>query len=139
MPSPADNIKNLLRALGIETTGWVIRVGRFPTSPDRVLVVADSGGGNAEPSLLIDYPTVQLRTRGDAGGTSYPDAYAKLESARTVLLGIPEAPAQYPELVSVTQRGHISWLGYDDSDRPMFSLNLQLIVEPAPTVGGHRV
>jgi hypothetical protein len=141
--SPAQGIKAILESLTgtalVTTGGWELRIGKQPSSPDKVITILDSGGRGAEPNLTIDYPNVQILVRGDKTATGYPDAYSKMEKVRAVLLGIPSGHAEYPALTSCTQRGGIVSLGLDENDRPRFSLNFQLITEPEADTDGHRV
>src|SRR6202042_992901 len=92
------------------------------------LVVLGTGGKDPEIAVAVDYPTVQLICRGAAASGQYAQARGVLVAAKEALLGIPSAPTAWPELTLCSVRGDIQDLGYDSSNRPMFSLNLQLIV-----------
>lgn len=129
----------ILRARGVETSSWVLKISRHQDAPDRVITVLDTPGPGSEPNLLIDYVGCQILVRGGVGSSEYTFAYDKAEECRRHLLGIPSAPAEMPTLTSITQRGSIVPLGYDDKGRPQFSMNLHLIVEPVFVAGGHRV
>jgi len=135
---PGSGIKAILVDEGVlpGNPAWTVELGNL-LDANRTIGIMDSGGRAAEPVLSIDYPTVQILMLGADGPTGYPDAYAKLEEIRSVLLGIPAGHSAYPELTMCNQIGHIVPLGRNDSGRPKFSLNFQLITEPAPT--GHRV
>lgn len=135
--SPAMGIAEILRAFTPSLfTGWTLRIGRLVPAPDKVVAILDTGGVGAEPGMNIDYPTVQVLIRGDKSDSGYKDSYAKAAAVRDALLGIPSGPTVYPELTSCTQRGHITSMGYDDKDRPLWSLNFALITEP--TIAGYR-
>ena len=127
-PSPARGLLLLLKEQTSLLTGWHFATGRLVSSPDQMVVLANSGGLPAEPSVGQDYPKVQILCRGPKGSGGQEDAYLKLRDVRDALVGIPSRPATYPNLASVTQIGDIADVGFDDQDRPIYSLNLQLIV-----------
>lgn len=135
---PAAGIKAILVAEGVlpGSPTWKVELGNL-LDANRSIGIMDSGGRPPEPVLSIDYPTVQILALGDAGPAGYTEAWAMLEAIRSELLGIPAGHAAFPELTMCNQIGHIVPLGRNDSGRPKFSLNFQLITEPAPT--GHRV
>jgi hypothetical protein len=132
---PGSGIRDILIAAGVLPDGWTVQMGQLADT-DKSIGIMDSGGLSAESRLSIDYPAVQVLALGGRGPTGYPDAYTKLIQIRDALVGIPAAPAAYPELTLCRQVGHIVPLGRTDSDRPKFSLNFQLITEPAPA--GYR-
>lgn len=128
--SPAAGIRDILRGVSGFTTGWQIATGRFTAAPDQQLVVKHTGGRAVETAVAMDYPSVQLACRGTKGPGGYDTTYQKLRSAREALIMIPGdgiANAAYPELTSCIAIGDIVDMGYDDSDRPWFVQNLQLI------------
>lgn len=126
--NPAKGILALLNAATPDiTTGWHFATGRLVATPDKMVVVANSGGRSPEPVIAQNYPSIQIMVRGAKGSGSYDDAYLKAIACRSALLGIPSRPAAYENLSSVTGIGDVTPLGYDDSDRPLFSVNLQLI------------
>lgn len=127
IPSPGQGILAVLRAAsGIVVDPWAVFVGVFTSDPDRQLTIRHIGGRAGEPSIAIDYPSIQLLCRGAPGG--YDEAYQKIWAARQALVAIPSAPAAYAELTSCTMLGDMVDLGLDDLRRPVFSQNLQLIV-----------
>lgn len=137
--SPAWGVLQVLKAVTGMTTGWDFHTGRLTaTGPDKQVVLRRYGGRSSEPSIAIDYPAVQAIVRGSRGSVvgSYDEAEKKAITIKKALLGIPSKPAAYPDLDSVTMRGDINDLGFDDQDRPMFSLNFQLIV--SYTESGYR-
>ena len=135
--SPAVGIVAILEASVDKPTGWTFKVGKLLDLPKHFAVL-DTGGVGAEPRLSVDYPTVQILAVGDIGPTGYPDSYAAMRKVFDLLVGIPGGSAAFPELTSVTARGGIQWLGYSDKERPQWSLNLRLIMEPVPVAYGHR-
>lgn len=135
--APSKGCLEVIKAAGgIIVSPWIAVYGKLSPTPDRQIVFRDVGGRDAEVGLAIDYPSVQILVRGKDGTGGYEEGYAKMVAVRDALLAIPSAPVAYPELTSVTQIGHIQGLGSDDKDRPMWSLNLQLIL--SFTTSGHR-
>lgn len=137
--NPAVGIKDLLVTAGVGTfaalAGWGIYVGQQPTDPDTVVTVYNSGGKNADPKFLLQEPHIQVRIRGAANG--YVAAYDKAAEVQDELLGIPSQVVNGDQWDGITAIGDINPLGYDESQRPMFSVNFSLIIEPAS--GTYRI
>lgn len=136
--SPAEGIYGILNTLGFFAGGWTGYVGALGSN-DNSIAVLNSGGLSPEVLVAIDYPGIQLLGRGAKSGNSYDILYEKMKSAKLILHAIQEEPAQaaaYPELASCLVRGDITSLGKDENQRPLMSLNFQLIT--APTDVGHR-
>lgn len=131
--SPADGILAILVDAGIVSTGWVGRVGALHTqaNQDQSIAVLDNGGRGAEVKVAIDYPTVQVLIRGSKAAGGYSAGYAKAEAVLAALQGIDQNPSAYPNLVSCVVRGGITGIGRDENDRPLFSLNFNLITNPS--------
>ena len=137
MTIPSVLIKDTLVADGyLFTPGgpYHLWIGKEPASPDKAITIYDGPGLAPNPRWLLDYPSVQIRVRG--GQNDYPDAAAKAVEIRNRLLG-RESYNAYDGLgdriVSITAIGDISSVGWDDSQRPLFTFNLSMIVEPSPT------
>lgn len=131
-------IRNMLVAMGTATGPWKIYIGRLPEPIDRAIAVMKGTGKASHPSLLVDYPGLQILVRGGPEETGYEEAEAKIREIQDRILGIPSRPAAFPTLISVTARGSIGFIGNDESDRPIFSSNYQLIVEPEASAISHR-
>lgn len=133
-------LRDLLVAAGIGTfeaaSGWGIWIGKEPKQPDQAVVIARTGGLPPDPKWLLDYPTYQIRVRGAKG--NYAQALSKAEDIKDVLLGIDSQDINGDRLVSVTMTSDIGFIGYDENDRPHFSLNFRLITEPAPSALSNR-
>ncbi len=104
--------------------------------PDSVVAVIHSGGEESNPKWLLDYPHVQVMVRGNPNG--YLDAWDKTRQVYDVLLGITAKNVEGGRIDGITALGYINSLGFDDSDRPMFSTNFRLITEPDPTPESNR-
>jgi len=130
MASPADAIANLLPNTIVDgVTGWLLRIGKLPDTPNQVVVFYDSGGSNPNPKWRVDYSTIQVRIRGIK--SDYSGAYDKAREIRDHLLGIDSQALGSDWLVSLTVMGDIGFTGYDDNDRPEFTINFRTIIEPA--------
>lgn len=132
-------MKDLLAARGVVVGTWQMFVGKMPALPDTAIAVNKGVGRAGHVKLLVDFPGIQIMVRGGKTGEAYEAAEAKIRECRDIILGIDSKPAEFLTLTSVTERGHISFIGYDESDRPMFSSNYQLIVEPQPSPKSNRV
>lgn len=129
--SPAEGIQKILKdpIYAQYFTGWALNTGQLNdavTTP--MIVIRNTGGISGEPSIAQDYPTVQLIARGAPGSGGQALTYQKLDICKQILLGIPSRPVLYPNLSSVTMRGEITDSGYDDKNRPLHTVNFQLIV-----------
>lgn len=138
MTSPAQGIKDLLVTAGVgvfaSATGWNISLGRHPSTPNTSIACVDTGGITPFPHLLLNRPSVQILVRGDLNG--YQAADAKIRAAVDALLGIPAQTLNGDWWQGITQRGDVSFLGFDENSRPLFSANFSIIVEPK--AGGYR-
>lgn len=134
------SLKDLLVAEGVgtfeATTGWGIYIGREPKLPDTTIAIARSGGEPPDPKWLLDYPTYQVRVRGPKG--NYASGLAKAEDVKDVLLGITSQDINGVRLVSITMQSDIAFIGFDENERPHFSLNFRLITEPGSSALSNR-
>lgn len=134
--SPAIQIRNIL-ASAVGTTGWTYAAGGFLTTPDQQVIVRHAGGKPAEIAVAIDYPSVQLLVRGGQSQGKYEGAYDQIIACRDALLYIPSKNVLFPNLMACKTLGDVLDLGEDDKSRPMFSLNLSLILM-YPGSSGYR-
>lgn len=136
----ASGIKDILVSAGIgifaAPTGWSIAISKEPATPDTAITIYNTGGFDPFPHLLLDFPTVQIRVRGAKSG--YVASFAKIQAIKDKLLGIPSfTDGAGNRWDSITGQGDIVSIGYDETDRPLHTLNLKLIVEPV--AGTNRV
>jgi hypothetical protein len=139
MTDIAVSVKDILVAAGVGVfaapTGWSIAISREPTSPDSVITIFPTGGFSPNPKWKVDFPSVQIRIRGNRSG--YQAAEAKAKEVKNTLLGIFSLDINGDRLVSITMAGDMTLLTYDDNERPIFVINFRLIVEPSES--SHRV
>lgn len=133
MSDPTIGIKDLLVTAGAgvfdSTSAWGIFIGKRPDLPDSCITIYQHGGGTPNPKWLVDYPSVQVMVRGGLNG--YQAAYAKAVVIKNTLLGLPSQDLNGDRWVAVNMVGDINSIGQDEKQRPMFSLNFRLIIEPA--------
>jgi hypothetical protein len=143
MTIPSVGIADILIAanLGImpvatmAVNAWPIYSGQLPTARDQAIAVIDRPGLMPEVKVAIDYPSVQLLIRSSRVG--YIAARTKAEELFNALQAIPDGGAHFPELTSCVASTGIVFAGFDPSERPVHSLNFNLIVShPAPV--GYR-
>lgn len=138
--SPAEGAKDLLETASVgvfaATTGWGIFVAREPMTPDQAITIYDTGGLAPDPKWLLDYPSIQVRIRGSKG--DYQGTFNKAKQCKDVLLGCPSLNLNGDRWVSITGLGDVISLGYDDNERPLFTTNFRLIIQPATSVDTKR-
>lgn len=141
MANPAEIAKDLLVAAGVGTfgsqSGWGIFVSKEPTSPDTTVTVYNTGGLAPNPKWLLDFPSIQVRVRGAANG--FVAARQKAQDAKDALLGIPSQDVGPDRLVAINGISDVADIGYDEKERPLFTVNFSLIIEPGNVPGDNRI
>lgn len=90
--SPADLVAGLIvtQGLGVNppgTTGqWVVRVGRQGDMPHQHITTYDTGGQADNPKWRLNYPSIQVRVRGNKD--QYSVAWSKMNDIKEYLVGI---------------------------------------------------
>jgi len=118
-------------------SGWQIEIGAMPESPDKVITIYDTGGQAPNPKWLLDFPTLQVMVRGAVG--TYLDTFVEAKAVKDILLGTPSQDLNGDRWVSITQNGELGFLGRDEDERPLFSVNFALIIEPQTVTNSHRL
>ncbi len=132
----SEGIKDILDA-DSEFDGWTFEIGIMPKTPDKVIMISDTGQGNdPNPKWLLDFPTVQVMVRG--GASSYLATYTIYKAAKDILLGLTSQAINSDRWNAVNISGDLGFIGRDENNRPMFSVNFQLIVEPQVPAGTHN-
>jgi hypothetical protein len=141
MTAPSKGVADILVAAGIGQFGgnsdWSIRIGRSKDSPDRGITIYDGPGQPPEPGLDINRPSVEISIRG--GQNDYVEAYTKAEAIRDALLGYPTETINGDLWASVTMLGDIMCAGYDEKERPWFTLSIQIILHQGDLSGSYRI
>ncbi len=134
---PSVGIKAILAA-HVAVSLWVIEIGTMPDTPDRIIVLTDTGGIEPNPKWLLDFPTVQVMIRGNANG--YLDTFREAKAVKDLLLGIDSfTSADGDRWVSLTQNGDMAFIGRDDGMRPLFTINIAIILEPQLVANSNRL
>ncbi len=134
---PSVGIKDLLTT-HVGTSGWQLEVGTFPDTPDRVIMISDTGGFEPNPKWLLDFPTVQVQVRGKANG--YLDTFREAKAVKDLLLGITSfTSADNDRWVAINQNGDMAFIGRDDGMRPLFTINFAIILEPQVVGNSNRL
>lgn len=139
----SEGIKDLLvtASIGVfqpnaSPTDWTIVISRMRPYPNKMISIYDQGGLPPEPGLDINYPAIQIVVRGEPDG--YKDAHTKARRIRDELLGMPSTTVNGDIWASVTMSSDILFVGYDDNERPLISLNFQLIIHQGDLTNSHR-
>lgn len=137
---PSEDLRTVLINAGVvsatPTSSWSVHIGHLPKSPHEVVALSDTGGLTPNPKWLLDYPSVQALVRG--APNSYTTTRTKAIRIKDELLGILSLNVNGNRLVSVTMAGDVAYIGNDQQERPMFSLNFRLIVQPLASADTNR-
>lgn len=136
MSDPAEGIKGLLVSAGVGfnfvsgvPTDWEVHLGQFPAKPDAVLLCMSVGGSAPNPKWLLNRPSVQILVRGKV--SQYSSGRTKAQEVMDALLGLPSQDIGSDRWVAVNAAADIVSLGFDELERPIWSLNFNLIIEPS--------
>lgn len=117
--------KLISAAVGVagSTASWSVKKNFVSPSPDRIIVVTETGGfpNQGHASALIDKPTFQLRVRGPKGGSS--TARTKIGDARTALEGVNAVTLTGRYYVMIQAHAEPTFLGFDANQRPEYVMN----------------
>jgi hypothetical protein len=105
--------------------GTDLFISREPDSPDAVVTIFDTGGG--EPSSGTEkneFPTIQVRVRGAV--MDYETAYDLISSIKDVLHNLASQTVSGTKYIGVWASSDIIPLGYDASDRPILTINFRI-------------
>lgn len=131
--SPADDIATYLNSAGIATigasSGWSLSVSFEPNTPDTSVAIYDIGGLQPDAKWLIDWPQIQVRVRGGVNG--YASAWAKAQQIKDALLGLAQVSIGGTLYVGIMIFGDINFIMYDEPNRPILTINFQIIREPS--------
>jgi hypothetical protein len=135
--APSVDIAAMIATAGLGTfaaaSGWSIAVGGLPTAPDSAISVTDSGGDNPHPAMKLDQPSVQVLVRGAQG--DYTGGWAKAEAIKWAILGASAQTINSTRYGGFEQKGDTALIHWDESRRPIFTLNFRVTREPT---GGNR-
>jgi hypothetical protein len=126
MSAPSVDVKDLLESESVLalTFGTDLFIGEIPPEPNECVVVFDTGGSPSEPHYTYERPTVQIRVRGERGG--YVVAYDLINAVRNTLNGQSNVSVNTSRYVGIWQQGDVSFVAWDDNQRPLFTVNFRL-------------
>lgn len=127
--SPPSNMIYTLINGNANLVGWTIGKGFEADASDRRITCIDTGGLAPNPKWLLDFPTVQVVVRG--GINDYEIAFQKAKIVKDLCLGCAAQVIDGDRLDSVTLSSDVYYIGRDEKQRHKFTINFNLIVEPA--------
>lgn len=136
MTAPTEHLRSLLAA-HVAISGWQLETGAMPATPDMIIMLSDTAGQDPNPKYLLDFPAAQIMVRGEVGG--YIATQAEAAAVKDILLGVDSQDIGGDRLVSITQNGDLGFIGRDENERPLFVLNLAMIIEPATNPNTNRI
>lgn len=131
MNSPSKDIKDLLEDSG-SGIDLVYAENLFcnlvpDVGVDNILTVTvlDSPGDSPYPGTAVyDRPGIMVYVRGVANG--YTAAYEMAADISTYLHNKHNETINSTRYISIFRVGDINWLGFDENQRPMFSINFAI-------------
>ena len=101
-------------------------VGEMPDDPDECVCLYDYGGASPhpDPNMVDRNPRVNIRIRGDIG--DYPGSYSNALSIISTLHGKHNEIKNSTRYISIFATSEPLWLGYDEKQRPQWSINFKI-------------
>ena len=127
MNQTTEDIKDMLEssAYGVDglAFGTNVFIGTMPDTPDLCVGLYDTGGYPPDEAQSgTYYPTLQIRVRGGA----YRAAYLVAQSIRNSLHQITNETYNSTRYIYIFASGDVLYIGKDDKDRPLFSINFRV-------------
>lgn len=133
----SEEAKKLL-ATHVGVSGWQIEIGNMPDSPDRIIMISDTGGQDPNPKWLLDFPTIQIMIRGAVSG--YLITAREGKAVKDLILGVASfTTSEGDRWVAANMNGDLGFIGRDENMRPLFSVNFALIIEPQVVGNSNRL
>jgi len=131
------DLATILRGSTLVSTGstgdYSVFVGIRPNSPERAISIASFGGGSPNPKWLMDTVNAQISVR--AGIYEYQLASQKIQKIKDLLLGSTTQTIGGSKYVSFTMPNDVSFLQYDEDQRPIWRMDITCIREPTNSTG----
>jgi len=125
MKSPAQEISEILTQskFALSLVLWSnLFLDTLPETPDSCIAIFNSAG--ISPLSIYEtyeFPSVQIIVRGDKGRAD--TAYTLAHNIKTALHKLTDEILGSTRYIQITLFGDIMSLGFDDSQRPLYSLN----------------
>lgn len=116
------------------TANWACFIGKLPDTPSQCVSISDVGGLPSDPKWLLDYPTLAVLLRS----SDYQSGWNKMKDIREALLGLTSSSIGGDYWRGVVAIGNMAFIGNDAKDRPMFSANYRIYLEPAASTVENR-
>lgn len=100
-------------------------------------MISDTGGLDPNPKYLLDFPTCQAMVRGNVSG--YLETFREAKAVKDILLGVDSQDINLDRLVAINQNGDLGFIGRDEQNRPLFTINFALIIEPQVVANSNRI
>lgn len=128
-----EAVGDYLQAQSQGTLGTDLFLGRMPDSPDACVCLFEYSGSLPEMTfgssgIAIDRPQLQVMTR--AGRDDYPTARDKAVTLRNLLTAITNTTLGAFSVLRIEASGSVNPLGPDEKDRPLVSVNFNVMVLP---------
>lgn len=131
MKSPAYNICEILSSAGLGTLGVDLFYSDLPATISGTIVgIFDTGGYPPDDNALLENfnPTVMARIKGRRD--NYQQAYDKAYSIFSTLNGQHNVSVTDFRIILISALSDILWIGYDDDNRPEFTINFLAMRTP---------
>ncbi len=125
MNAPSEDIKDYLIVVSALALDYAtdLFISQMPDTPDACTCIYDTGGLLAEPNISYERPTFQIRVRGARGG--YQIAYDLAQAIKIELNGLANTTLGISRYIGVWLDSDIIFVGYDEKDRPLLSINFR--------------
>lgn len=127
MNAPSEDIKDILLAESALALTYArdLFIGIIPQdAADQCVAITDTGGEGLENRYTYERPTVQVLVRGNKG--DYLGAQELTQQCRDVLIGIENYTINAARYIGIWCRTDVLYLGEDDNNRPLFSVNFNI-------------
>jgi hypothetical protein len=139
---PSVMVKDLLVLKGYKWNiqpleDWQVFIGKQSISLNRCIAIYDVGGLAPNPRWLLDEPSLQVKVRGNPN--DYSTAWQKSKEVSDIILGVPSYTTTGGTRVNhINAIGDVAFTGWDDSERPEFTFNFRMIIEPPTNANTNR-
>jgi hypothetical protein len=123
---PTDFLKAFLTNYFDELTIANSFIGLMPEDPDLCITYYDTGGGEQNDRIAIDDHKVMIRTRGQ-----YAEARKLLAKTKLAIQSFERfVLVDGSILTGIWITNGVNFIGKDDQQRSLFSLNLRVAITP---------